>query len=88
MTEDIQGEGILNEQFLGVKVSYRECNIQTEDIIKHIHMLLRLKSINKWRSALKDLIHPSGHIFFGEVAIKNDIGAQMDLYSDYSCYIM
>ena len=44
----------------------------------HSYVVKVGESINKWRSALKDLIHPSGHIFFGEVAIKNDIGAQMD----------
>ena len=42
----------------------------------HSYVVKVGESINKWRSALKDLVHPSGHIFFGEVAIKNEIDAQ------------
>ena len=76
-----KGEGILNEQFLGVKsfLSEDAANIQDGKYYQtHSYVVKVGESINKWRSALKDLIHPSGHIFFGEVAIKNDIGAQMD----------
>ena len=30
------------------------------------------------RSAVKDLLHPAGHIFFGEVAIKNTIDTTVE----------
>ena len=76
-----KGEGILNEQFLGVKSFLDEdaSNIQDGTYYQtHSYVVKIGESINKWRSALKDLIHPSGHIFFGEVAIKNNVGAQID----------
>jgi len=74
-----KGEGILNEQFLGVKSFLDEdaSNIQDGRYYQtHSYVVKVGESINKWRSALKDLVHPSGHIFFGEVAIKNEIDAQ------------
>ena len=38
------------------------------------------ESINRWRAIVKDLIHPAGHVFFGEVLIKANINAQAFVY--------
>ena len=37
----------------------------------HSYIIKVGESINKYRAIVKDLVHPSGHIFFGEVAVKN-----------------
>ena len=37
----------------------------------HSYVIKVGESINKYRSVVKDLLHPAGHIFFGEVAVKN-----------------
>ena len=47
----------------------------------HSYVVKVGESINRWRSIVKDLIHPTGHIFFGEVAIKNNINAQANIYN-------
>ena len=31
------------------------------------------KAIDEYRSVVKDIVHASGHIFFGEVAVENII---------------
>lgn len=70
------GEGIMQKQFLGTRSYLDEdaSNIQDGTYYQtHSYVVSVGESINKWRSALKDLIHPSGHIFFGEVAIRNNI---------------
>lgn len=73
------GEGIMQTQFLGVRSFLDEDAANIHDgyyYQTHSYVLKVGESINKWRGALKDLLHPAGHIFFGEVAIKNVIDAQ------------
>ena len=47
----------------------------------HSYVVKVGESINRYRSIVKDLIHPTGHIFFGEVAIRSDINAQASIYN-------
>ena len=44
----------------------------------HSYVVRVGESINRWRSALKDLLHPTGHIFFGEVSIKSNVTAGVE----------
>ena len=39
----------------------------------HSYVVRVGESINKFRSIVKDLVHPTGHIFFGEVAVTNNV---------------
>ena len=39
----------------------------------HSYVVRVGESINKFRSIVKDLVHPAGHIFFGEVAVTNNV---------------
>jgi hypothetical protein len=74
------GEGIMQKQFLDVKSFLDEDASNIHDgryYQTHSYVIKVGESINKWRGALKDLIHPAGHIFFGEVAIKNEIDASI-----------
>jgi len=74
------GEGIMQKQFLDVKSFLDEDASNIHDgryYQTHSYVVKVGESINKWRGALKDLIHPAGHIFFGEVAIKNEIDASI-----------
>jgi len=74
------GEGIMQKQFLDVKSFLDEDASNIHDgryYQTHSYVVKVGESINKWRGALKDLIHPAGHIFFGEVAIKNEINASI-----------
>ena len=71
-----EGEGLMQSQLLGVKSTLDQDAANVQDGLyyqTHSYVVKVGESINKWRSALKDLIHPAGHIFFGEVAIKNTI---------------
>lgn len=43
----------------------------------HSYVIRIGESINKWRSAVKDLLHPAGHIFFGEVQVSNNFDTSM-----------
>ena len=47
----------------------------------HSYVVKVGESINKWRSIVKNLIHPVGHIFFGEVAIRTNVNATADVYN-------
>ena len=47
----------------------------------HSYVVKVGESINKWRSIVKNLIHPAGHIFFGEVAIRTNVNATADVYN-------
>ena len=70
------GEGIMEEQLLGDKSTLSASAANIHDNLyyqSHSYVIKIGESINKWRSAVKDLLHPAGHIFFGEVAIKNVI---------------
>ena len=68
------GEGVIQEQFLGDKswLDATASNIHDNHRYQsHSYVVKVGESINKWRSIVKDLLHPAGHIFFGEVAIEN-----------------
>ena len=67
----VAGEGLLNDNFLSDKgyVSSEVGNIQDSKFYQtHSYIIKVGESINSYRSIVKDLVHPSGHIFFGEVA--------------------
>ena len=80
------GEGVIQEQFLGDKswLDASAANIHDNHRYQSHSYVVRVgESINKWRSVVKDLLHPAGHIFFGEVAIHNtvkstDVGYTLD----------
>ena len=74
------GEGIIQEQLLGDKstLDADAANLQDGWFYQtHSYVIKVGESINKWRSVLKDLLHPAGHIFFGEVAVENDVDSSM-----------
>lgn len=67
------GEGIIERQLLTDKGTIDSSAVNVQDGFvyqSHSYIVKVGESINKWRSVVKDLVHPSGHIFFGEVAIK------------------
>ena len=67
------GEGIIERQLLTDKgtIDSSAVNVQDGYVYQtHSYIVKVGESINRWRSVVKDLVHPSGHIFFGEVAIK------------------
>lgn len=75
------GEGTVNEALLGDKgtLDADASNIQDGLYYQtHSYVVKVGESINSWRSVLKDLIHPAGHIFFGEVAINSSINTVAD----------
>jgi len=70
------GEGIINDNFLSDKgfVSNEISNIQDSKLYQsHSYVIKVGESIEKYRSVVKDLVHPAGHIFFGEVAVDSVI---------------
>jgi len=70
------GEGIIQKQLLGDRGILDADAVNLQDGLyyqTHSYVIRVGESINKYRSIVKDLIHPAGHIFFGEVAIKNVI---------------
>jgi hypothetical protein len=70
------GEGILQEQFVTDKGQLNNVasNLQDSKYYQsHSYVIKVAESINKYRSVVKDLLHPAGHIFFGEVAIENSV---------------
>jgi len=73
------GEGIIQEQFVTDKghVNAAASNLQDSRYYQtHSYVIKVGESINKYRSVVKDLLHPAGHIFFGEVALENSISGQ------------
>ena len=67
------GEGVVQEHFIGDKswLDATAANIHDSHRYQSHSYIVRVgESINKWRSVVKDLLHPAGHIFFGEVAIQ------------------
>jgi len=67
------GEGIIQKQLLTDKgtIDSSAINIHDSKIYQSHSYIIKIgESINKYRSIVKDLVHPSGHIFFGEVAVK------------------
>ena len=72
----VAGEGLINDAFLSDQGFISESNSKIQDSYyyqSHSYVVKVGQSVSKYRSILKDLIHPSGHIFFGEVAIKSEI---------------
>ena len=72
----VSGEGLMNGAFLSDKgfASSKTSNIQDSKLYQsHSYIIKVGESINNYRSIVKDLVHPSGHIFFGEVAVKSEI---------------
>ena len=72
----LSGQGIVQRQLLGDKgtLSSDASNLQDSLFYQtHSYVIKVGESINRYRSVVKELVHPSGHIFFGEVAIKNNI---------------
>lgn len=75
------GEGNVNEALLGDKGTLDASASNIQDGVyyqTHSYVVKVGESINSWRSVLKDLLHPSGHIFFGEVAINSSINTVAD----------
>ena len=67
----VAGEGLMHDSFLSDKgyVSAEVGNIQDSKFYQsHSYIIKVGQSINDYRSIVKDLVHPSGHLFFGEVA--------------------
>jgi len=75
------GEGIIEEKTIG---DYGTTNAYASRIHdgqfyqQHSYVVKIGHSINKWRSVVKELLHPAGHIFFGEVALKQVISTVAD----------
>ena len=72
----VAGEGLMNGAFLSDKgfASSKVSNIQDSKLYQsHSYIIKVGESINNYRSIVKDLVHPSGHLFFGEVAVKSQI---------------
>lgn len=74
------GEGIIEEQIVG---DYGTLNANASRIQDgllyqtHSYVVKVGESINKWRGVLKDLLHPAGHVVFGEVAIETKVNSSM-----------
>lgn len=82
----VAGEGLINDGFLSDKgyLSSKVANIQDSKFYQtHSYVIKVGESINKYRSIVKDLVHPSGHLFFGEVALKSQLlGSSLDGVKD------
>ena len=73
---EFAGEGVILDNFLGEKgyASNSTSNIQDSKLYQtHSYVIKVGKAIDEYRSVVKDLVHPAGHIFFGEVAVENVI---------------
>ena len=73
---EFAGEGVILDNFLGEKgyASNSTSNIQDSKLYQtHSYVIKVGKAIDEYRSVVKDLVHPAGHIFFGEVAVENII---------------
>ncbi len=72
----LAGEGLINDNFFGEQgyLSNAFSNIQDSRYFQtHSYVIKVGESIEKYKSVVKDLVHPSGHIFFGEVAVEQVI---------------
>ena len=79
------GEGIIERQLITLNSTLDESASNLHDgkfYQTHSYIVKVGESINKWRSIVKDLVHPAGHIFFGEVAVKNFINPHDDVLVD------
>ena len=74
------GEGIIEEQIVGDYGTLNANASRMQDGLlyqTHSYVVKVGESINKWRGIVKDLLHPAGHVVFGEVAIKNNVSSTM-----------
>lgn len=74
------GEGIIEEQIVGDYGTLNADASRVQDGLlyqTHSYVVKVGESINKWRGVLKDLLHPAGHVVFGEVAIENKVDSSM-----------
>ena len=86
----VAGEGLLNDNFLSDQgfISGENAHIQDSKFYQsHSYVVKVGQSINKYRGILKELVHPAGHVFFGEVAVKSQIlssslGGRFEVDSD------
>ena len=70
------GEGFINKGTTSDTGVYRDSGMSITDskfYQSHSYVVRIGESINKFRSIVKDLVHPAGHIFFGEVAVTNNV---------------
>lgn len=77
----VSGEGVIQEQLLGDKSTLDASASNIQDSLyyqTHSYVIKVGESINKYRSVVKDLLHPAGHIFFGEVAIKQTVDTTVE----------
>ena len=69
-------EGIIQRQLVTNNSTLDESASNIHDGLfyqTHSYIIKVGESINKYRAIVKDLVHPSGHIFFGEVAVKETV---------------
>ena len=69
----VGGEGTIQRQLVTNESTLDESASNLHDGLlyqTHSYIVKVGESINSWRSVVKDLVHPAGHIFFGEVAVK------------------
>ena len=74
------GEGIIEEQIVGDYGTLNANASRMQDGLlyqTHSYVVKVGESINKWRGIVKDLLHPAGHVVFGEVAIKQNVSSAM-----------
>lgn len=77
----VSGEGVIQEQLLGDKSTLDASASNIQDSLyyqTHSYVIKVGESINKYRSVVKDLLHPAGHVFFGEVAIKQTVDTTVE----------
>lgn len=70
------GEGNMQEQFVTDKGQLNNAANHLQDSFyyqTHSYVIKVAESINKYRSVVKDLLHPAGHIFFGEVGLEKSV---------------
>jgi hypothetical protein len=70
------GEGFINKgttSDTGALSASGQALLDSKYYQSHSYVVRIGESINKYRSIVKDLVHPTGHIFFGEVAVTNTV---------------
>ena len=72
------GEGVIEEQIVGDYGTLNANASRMQDGLlyqTHSYVVKVGESINKWRGIVKDLLHPAGHIFFGEIALDTRVNS-------------
>tara|TARA_Y100000593_G_scaffold12786_1_gene23677 strand:+ start:6659 stop:10570 length:3912 start_codon:yes stop_codon:yes gene_type:complete len=81
----VGGEGIIQRQLVTLDSTLDESASNLHDgkfYQTHSYIVKVGESINKWRAIVKDLVHPAGHIFFGEVAVKEFVNPFDEITND------